>query len=156
MGRPGKPPEENMDASLTAGLAAVFGSVVGAFASIVSTWMTQQVQKERERTQQELHRRETLYSEFISETSRLTAEAYRSSLEHPENLSNIYALLSRIHLVASDPVYREAEKCCDYVVATYLQPNLTVQQICDRIRVPEHPIRRFAYVCRTELEQFVK
>lgn len=145
-----------MDPSLTAGLAAIFGSVVGAFASIASTWMTQKIQKERERAQQELHRREALYSEFISETSRLTADAFRNSLDHPENLSNIYTILSRIRLVASDPVYLEAEKCCDYVVAAYLQPNLTVQQICDRLRVAEHPIRKFACVCRTELEQFVK
>lgn len=145
-----------MDPSLTAGLAAIFGSVVGAFASIASTWMTQRIQKERERAQQELHRRETLYSEFISETSRLTADAFRNSLDRPENLCNIYAILSRMRLVASDPVYREAEKCCDYVVATYLQPNLTVQQICDRLRVAEHPIRKFACICRIELEQFVK
>lgn len=145
-----------MDPSLTAGLAAIFGSVVGAFASIASTWMTQKIQKERERAQQELHRREALYSEFISETSRLTADAFRNSLDHPENLSNIYTILSRIRLVASDPVYLEAEKCCNYVVAAYLQPNLTVQQICDRLRVAEHPIRKFACVCRTELEQFVK
>ena len=145
-----------MDPSLTAGLAAIFGSVVGAFASLASTWMTQQIQKERERAHEELQRREALYSEFISETSRLTAEAFRSSLEHPEDLSNIYAILSRIHLVASDPVYREAEKCCDYVVATYLEPNLTVEQICERVRMAEHPVRTFARACRTELDQFVK
>lgn len=145
-----------MDPSLTAGLAAIFGSVVGAFASIASTWMTQQIQKERERAHQELQRREALYSEFISETSRLTADAFRNSLEHPENLCNIYAMLSRIRLVASDQVYRDAEKCCDYVVATYLESNLTVQQICDRLRMAEHPIRKFACVCRSELEQFVK
>jgi hypothetical protein len=78
---------EGMDSSLATGMAAVFGSVVGAFASIASTWMTQEKQRIRERAHEELQRRETLYSDFITETARLTADAYRHSLEHPENLS---------------------------------------------------------------------
>jgi hypothetical protein len=153
---PNKPLEENMDPSLTAGLAAVFGSVVGAFASIGSTWLTQQIQKERERAHEAVQRREAIYSEFISETARLTADAFRNTLEHPENLSNIYAMLSRINLLASDPVCKEAEKCCNYVVALYLQPNLTVEQICDRLQVSEHPIRKFSAACRAELQQVMK
>jgi hypothetical protein len=60
---------EDMDSSLATGMVAVFGSIVGAFASIASTWMTQEKQRIRERAHEELQRRETLYSDFMTETA---------------------------------------------------------------------------------------
>src|SRR5258708_16880926 len=118
-----------MESTLITGMAAVLGSLAGASASIATTWMTQHNQKIRERAQAELRRRETLYSEFIDEVSRLTADAFEHSLEHPTSLVNAYAIAGRIHLVASAPVMKAADDCCNYIVDLYSSPNKTVEQI---------------------------
>ena len=118
-----------MDSSLITGMAAVLGSLAGASASIVTTWMTQRNQKDRERSQAELRRRETLYGEFIIEISHLTADAFEHSLERPDVLVNVYAIAGRIHLVASAPVMKTVSECCRYVVDLYSRPNMTIRQI---------------------------
>src|SRR6266446_7439498 len=118
-----------MDSSLITGTAAVLGSLAGASASIVTTWMTQRNQKDRERSQAELRRRETLYGEFINEVSRLTADAFEHSLERPDVLVNVYAIAGRIHLVASAPVMKTTDECCRHIVDLYSRPNMTIEQI---------------------------
>ena len=136
-------------------MAAVLGSLAGASASIATTWMTQRSQKIRERAQSELRRRETLYGEFISEVSRLTADAFDHSLERPETLANVYGILGRMHLVASAPVIKAAEECCRHVVDLYSNPNMTVEQIYTTLQESKHPLLAFGVACRVELDQYV-
>ena len=133
----------------------MLGSLAGASASIATTWMTQRSQKIRERAQSELRRRETLYGEFISEVSRLTADAFDHSLEHPENLANVYGILGRMHLVASAPVMKAAGECCRYLVDLYSK-NMTSEQISATLRdTSAHPLTAFGAACRVELDQYV-
>ena len=133
----------------------MFGSLVGSFASIASVWLTQHYQKTREKAQAELRRRETLYGEFVTEAARLTVDAFDHSLEHAEKLTTLYALLGRIHLVASDPVYQAAKKSCNYIVDIYSKENLTMEQIYAQLRVSDHPLGEFATACRVELDEYV-
>jgi hypothetical protein len=144
-----------MDSSLIAAMAAVLGSLSGASASIVTTWMTQRNQNVRERAQAELSRREALYGEFISEVSRLTADAFEHSLERPDILVNVYAIRGRIRLVASAPVITTANECCRHIVDMYSRPNMTIEQIRTALQVSQHPLRAFEAACRAELEQYV-
>jgi hypothetical protein len=148
-------PWNDMDSALITGMAAVLGSLAGATASIATTWMTQRNQMLRERAQSELRRRETLYGDFITETARLTADAFEHSLERPETLTSVYAIVGRISLVASYPVVQAAEASCHYLVEMYSQPNLTIGQVYEWLRAPKHPLRDFADACRTELDQYV-
>jgi hypothetical protein len=144
-----------MDSALITGMAAVLGSLAGASASIATTWMTQRSEKIRERAQSELRRRETLYSEFIAEVSRLTGDAFGHSLEHPENLANVYGILGRMHLVATAPVMKAAEECCRYLVDLY-STNMTNEQIYTTLReTTAHPLAAFGVACRVELDQYV-
>jgi hypothetical protein len=145
-----------MNTSLMTGLIAVLGSLVGSFASIATAWLTQHYQRIREQARTELRRRETLYGEFITETARVTSDAFEHSLEHPESLSTLFALLARIHLVATDSVYMAAQNCCNYVVDLYAKPNLRIDQIYERLQKQDHPLRTFAAACRTELDQYVR
>ena len=75
-----------MDSTIVAAVAAVFGSVVGAAATIGTTWITQHTQTARTKTEANLRDRQALYSEFITEASHLTVEALTHSLEQPETL----------------------------------------------------------------------
>ena len=143
-----------MESAFITGMAAVLGSMAGASASIATTWMTQRDKRIRERTRAELRRRETLYGEFITEAARLTADAFDHSLERPETIANVYAIMGRIRLFGSPAVVKAAEECCHFIVDLYSKPNLTVDQIYDWLRSAKHPLKDFAITSRVELDHF--
>ncbi len=145
----------DMESSFITGMAALLGSLTGASASIVTAWMTQRNQLVRERAKSELRRREALYGEFISEVSRLTADAFEHSLERPDILVNVYAIAGRIQLIASAPVMKTADECCRYIVDLYSRPNMTIEQIRNTLQLSEHPLRVFETACRAELNHYV-
>ena len=118
-------------------------------------WMTQRSQKKRERARAKLCPREALYGKFITETTRLTTDAFNHSPEHHETLTRVYAILGHIRLVASVAVVKAAEECCRYLVGMYSKPNLTMEQIYDWPRAVKHPLSDFAAACRTELDQYL-
>jgi hypothetical protein len=64
-----------MNSGLIAGLAAVSGSIVGAFGSVVGTWITTKHQDLRDLLAKQIVRREALYSDFIAESARLLVDA---------------------------------------------------------------------------------
>ena len=85
-----------MNATIITAVAAAGGSLMGAAATIVTTWITQRTQMVRAEREARLRDRQTLYSEFITEASRLTMEALSHSLEKPETFVTLYGILSRI------------------------------------------------------------
>jgi hypothetical protein len=58
-----------MDSTLVMALAAGLGSMAGASATIVTTFLTQRTQTIRANTDWQLRVRESLYGEFITEAS---------------------------------------------------------------------------------------
>ncbi len=75
-----------MDATVVTAMAAALGSLVGASASIATTWITQRTQTTRANAEWQLREREALYKEFITEASRLAVDALGHSLERPDQL----------------------------------------------------------------------
>ena len=141
-----------MDSTIIAAGAAALGSVVGAAATIGTTWITQRTQTVRAKVEAKLRDRETLYGEFITEASRLTVDALSHSLEKPETFVKLYGILGRIRLVAADPVLAAAQACGRQIGDLYAKPNMTVEQI--RVAFEQErldPIRDFSVACRKEL-----
>src|SRR5271165_886203 len=141
-----------MDSTIIAAAAAVLGSVVGAAATIATTWITQRTQTANSKIEAKLRDREALYGEFITEASRLTVDAFTHQLEQPATFVKLYGILGRIRLVAAESVLASAEACCRQIVDLYAKPNMTADQIRAAF---EHgridPIKGFSTVCRTEL-----
>ncbi len=135
-----------------AAVAAVSGSLVGALGSFVSTWLAQRHQDRRELLEKKIVWRETLYSDFITESARLLLDAEEHNVIDPKNLLPVYALLSRIRLASSPPVLKVAEDIVKLIVDTYPQPNLTAEQIQAAALSGEDPLRHFSEICRAELE----
>ena len=79
-------------------MSAVLGSLVGASATIATAWMSQNTRNKREQTRVEVHKRETLYGEFINECSKLAIDSLAHGIEKPEKMWSAYALLNRIRL----------------------------------------------------------
>src|SRR6516225_7968722 len=141
-----------MDSTLITAVAAACGSLVGAAASIVTTWITQRAQTFQAEREETLRHSETLYGEFITEASRLAVEALSHSLERPDTFVKLYGVIGRIRLVATDPVLAAAEACLRQIIDLYAKPNMTVEQIhlaFERDRLD--PIRDFSVACRKEL-----
>lgn len=144
-----------MDSNLITALAGVLGSVSGASAAIATTWISQKHQTVRERAKWETRKRETLYGDFITEASRLIADAFDHTLDNPETLVKLYANLGRIRLVSSDAVLAAAEECCDRILDLYARPNMTIDQIFNTMRSKELEFfKRFSDACRVELRKF--
>lgn len=145
-----------MNSGLIAGLAAISGSIVGAFGSVVGTWITTRHQDLRDLLAKQIVRREALYSDFITESARLLVDALEHNTSDPQKLIPAYALLSRIRLSSSSSVLAEAEEVIKAILNTYPQPNLTAEQIEFRAANGEDPLRQFSNTCRTELESMQK
>jgi hypothetical protein len=141
-----------MDTSIITAGAAACGSLVGAAATIVTTWITQLTQRGHAQREGKLRSREALYGEFITEASRLAVEALSHPLERPETFVKLYGITGRIRLVASDAVLAAAEACVRQIIDLYARPNMTVEEIrlaFERDRLD--PIRDFSVACRKEV-----
>ncbi len=141
-----------MDTATVAATTAALGSLAGASASVVTTWITQRMQMTRANFEWTLRERESLYSEFLTEASRLAVDATLNSLDRPDQLVAMYGLLSRIRLISSDEVLKEAEGCVRQIVELYRRPNLTADQFHEALEANElDPLKEFSTACRMEL-----
>src|SRR5260221_5414184 len=141
-----------MDRATVAGMAAALRSLAGASASVVTTWISQRMQMTRANLEWKLRDREALYSEFLSEASRLAVDATLHSLDRPDQLVTMYGLLSRIRLISTDEVLKEAESCIRRIVDLYRRPNMTADQFREALDANElDPLKAFSAACRTEL-----
>ena len=141
-----------MDSTVVTALAAALGSLVGATASIGTTWISQRRQSIRASAEWKLRDHESLYKEFIMEASRLFGDAMMKSLERPDQLVGLYGIFSRIRLISGDEVLSKAVGCCHRIVELYRQPNMTADQIRAAFEANEFdPLKEFSAACRAEL-----
>ena len=141
-----------MDSTVVTALAAALGSLVGATASIGTTWISQRRQSIRASAEWKLRDHESLYKEFIMEASRLFGDAMMKSLERPDQLVGLYGILSRIRLISGDEVLSKAVGCCHRIVELYRRPNMTAEQIRAAFEANEFdPLKDFSAACRMEL-----
>jgi hypothetical protein len=145
-----------MNSEMIAVLAAIAGSFVGAFGSVVGTWIAQRHQDRRDLLAKRVARRESLYSDFISESARLLVDGLEHNLRDPQKLTPIYGLLSRIRLTSSSRVLETAEGVVRNLLIGYLQPKLTPEEIHTRAVNGQDPLREFSKICRSELETLLR
>lgn len=144
-----------MDSTLITAVAAATGSLLGAAATISTTWITQRTHRVRARVEAEMRDREILYGEFITEASRLTVEALTHSLEEPVTIVKLYGIVGRIRLLAADPVLDAAEACVRQIIELYARPNMTVDQIRQAFEQDRFdPVKNFSVACRNELLKY--
>lgn len=142
-----------MDTGLVGAIAGVLGSLVGGSASVATTWMAQKTLSRRELVHKELRKREALYGEFIGECAKLLVDAFIHTLDKPEKLLPLYALINRIRLCGSRDVLAEAEHLLEHITEQYFAKNMTVEELRGLVRSEDaDPMRAFGEACRTELK----
>jgi hypothetical protein len=141
-----------MDRAALSALAAILGSLVGASATIATTWLTQRTQARRSSVETEIRKREVLYGEFIAEGSKLLIESIDHKLDDPERLYSLYAVLNRIRLVASDEVLAAADRTSTQIIERFFRPNLSSDEMRQLVLTrPDDPLKEFSEVCRLDL-----
>ncbi len=140
-----------MDSSIVTAGAALAGSLVGALASLGSTFFTQRTLGRRDHLARQFLRRESLYSDFIIEAARLYSEALSNNLMKAEGMAKIWGLVSRIRLSASEPLVSAAEQVMTAIAEQFVADNLSLAEIRELARLGD-PLKGFGDAARVELE----
>lgn len=140
------------DTTLLTALSGLLGTLIGGSASVATTWVAHKTVSKRELMREEIRKRETLYGEFIGECAKLLMESLTHSLEKPETMLAVLALINRIRLCASQMVLEQAERLLRRITDQYLSPNLTLDELRGLARSENADLlREFAETCRAEL-----
>jgi hypothetical protein len=146
-----------MNPAIISALAALGGSSVGALAPVLSNFVLQRSVTRRDLLNRQISQRETLYSDFINEASRIYAKSMTRDFEDIDELVSLYALVSRIRLIATEPVVRAAETFVKLIVEHYGEPNLTVEQMRSAaLSAKGEPLDAFSLACRKELRMILQ
>jgi len=145
-----------MDAPLITAMSGVFGSLVGASASLGTTWLSKRTEIMRTTSERKLRERESLYNEFLTEASRVAVHALTHSFEGPDQIVALYGILSRIRLIGSKAVVAEGEKCCLEILITYGKPRMTADELRTVLMAANElaeldPLKSFSTACREDL-----
>lgn len=146
-----------MENAIFGAMAALCGSSVGAVTPVLNNYLSQRSQIRREIFTHQLAQRETLYSDFITAAAKLYASSISKTEGELDDLVGLYAIVSRIRLVASEAVLAAAEKLVKQIVNHYGDPNLDFDQIRQAVlsNANGDPLRAFSLACRDELTQIV-
>ena len=143
--------------AIISALAALGGSSVGALAPVLSNFVLQRSVTQRDLLNRQIAQRETLYSDFINEASRVYAKSMTHDLEDMDEIVSIYAMLSRIRLLSTEPVIQAAENFVRLIVTNFGQPNRTLEQIRSAALASKtEPLSVFSLACRRELRAILR
>ena len=140
-----------MNPAYISAFAALAGSALGSLISLAASWLTQREQVRAQRLAHDVGRREELYKKFIEEASK----SYADAIEHNEidgaKLVRLYALVSRMRVLSSQPVVEQADTAMRMIMETYAAPNKTIRDVAETVN---HgwldPLRDFSSACRDE------
>jgi hypothetical protein len=145
-----------MEPAIVSALAALLGSIVGGSATIATSWITQRIQGQRELVVTEIRKRELLYTEFIAECSKLSIDSLDHTLDHPETLVQVHALVNRIRFVSTSAVLAAAEAAVKRIVKQYFTHNLTAAELQElALSGYDDPLNPFGEACRRELQELL-
>jgi hypothetical protein len=145
-----------MNPALLGALAALTGSALGGVAPIVSNYLIQRGLTERELLTRELGERQALYSHFIQLGITLYVRVTTRAPEDEcmDDLVQLWAVVSRIRLYASEPVIEAAEEFAAQITRTYGSAPVPIEDLRTATLAPHvDPLNSFSSRCREELRQ---
>lgn len=144
-----------MDPAYASAFAALAGSAIGGLTSLTASWLTQRTQVRAQQIAHDVARREDLYNDFIDEASRLYADALEHDQADTSKVVRLYALVSRMRVRSSPPVFESADRIMQVIIDTYLGPNITLRDLAPRLKNKQamDPLREFSEACREELRK---
>src|ERR1700745_3454397 len=105
-----------MDTSIISALAALAGTAVGGLTNVLANWHNQRNQIRPQWVSHERNHRQTLYRDFIDEASKCYIDALQHDKADIPSLVGLYAKLSRMRMLSSDPVVAGADLICKKIL----------------------------------------
>ncbi|MBO9186869.1 hypothetical protein ACQZ4Y_20475 [Rhizobium sp. L80/93] len=144
-----------MDAAYVSAFFGLAGALVGSVTSFTTSWITLSSQVKEKRREANRTRREALFEGFLSEAARLYGDALSHEKDDIGDIVMIYAILARMHLVASKAVTDAGERVMDAIVGEYMTPNRSLSELRLLARSGHmNVLEEFAAACRNELDAF--
>ena len=142
-----------MNPAYISAFAALAGAVIGGLTSFATSWVTQQAQLRNAGREARMAKLEAIYNEYISLAASLYVDALTHQTEDPSKMVPLYALGSRMRLVSARTVIDAAIRIDDNILATYMGPNRTIQEVRDMARNGEIKtlMAAFSEACRDDL-----
>ncbi len=141
-----------MDPNYITAMFGLAGAAIGGITSFATNWLTHRSSMRDRQVRAERAKLEGLFSDFIFEASRLYGDALTHEQRDIAHLVKLYALLNRIRLVASHDVIDTAEATMEAIVATYMQPNRSFEEIRAMARAGHmNFLHAFGEACRKDL-----
>lgn len=138
-------------------LAALAGSALGGITPIISNTVVQRSTTQRELLSRQLAGRQDLYAEFIQLAAKVYVQATTTSLEKLDDLILLYAMVSRIRLLASAPVIKAADEFAHLVTRRYGEANLSLEDMREATLQPHvDPLNEFSDRCRDEIRDLLR
>jgi len=145
-----------MNTATLSALAALGGSALGGITPLVSNYLIQKGLVKREMLSRELAERQTLYADFIQFATKVYVNATTKQLDDVDDLIALYALVSRIRLLASEPVIGAAEQFATRVTRRYGEKALSIEDLRNETLTPHvDPLHDFSTLCRQEMRAFL-
>ena len=148
-----------LDTPIIAAMAALAGSVVGACASVATTFLSQRLQARWSRLAAELDAREELYGRFVEEAGPLFIDAVQQSAIDPAKIMRLYSLIGHIRLTSSDEVLGAAETVGKRLLEAYARPPEDFAKfLTEQLKNKENldPLLDFTETCRRERVQVLQ
>ncbi len=142
-----------MDAGYITALAALGGAALGGFTSFATSWTTQRVQMNAERTASSKSRRQKLYNAFIDGAAKMYGDALIHDKLELSGLIELHTIVSRMRVFSSVAVIENAISVVRVITETYSQPNkspLEIEQMIENGTIDL--LRGFSEACRQEFE----
>src|SRR5262245_28752599 len=99
-----------MDAAYLSAVSALAGSLIVVLTSLTASWLGNLSEFRTQERASDLHGRQQLFRDFISEASKWYADAFEHENPKVSSLVDLYALVSRMRVVASPQVVQAAEQ----------------------------------------------
>ena len=148
-----------LDGPVIAALAALAGSLVGAFSSVAATFIGQRLQARWTQLRAELEEREKLYGVFVEEAVHLFVDAIERSKIDPVKIMRLYSKVARIRLASTDDVLNAAEEVGKRLFEAYERPPDDPAEVLARYANGEdtlNPLREFTEACRLERAKAIR
>lgn len=142
-----------VDGPVIVAFAALAGSLVGGFSSVVATFIGQRLQGRWTQLRSQLEEREKLYGLFAEEAVHLFVDAIQRSRIEPAKIMRLYSKVARIRLTSTDQVLHAAEEVGKRLFEAYERPPDDPAEVLVRYANGEDnldPLREFTEACRLE------
>jgi hypothetical protein len=148
----------SVDASaLLSQVSGLLGALIGGGASLAVAVYNQRSEERQQRIANEITKRETVYTDFLENASKLLLNAYtHDDLVLGVDEQHLIGLINRMRLFAPPELVAGAEAVLKAILEILLKPSIELRQLArDALSASPDPdpLVKFSLMCRADLDR---